>query len=146
MKLACTFLCLTFAAQGVISVRADLAGFAKGSYTTNARSSGGFAPLVTGNSLTLTSAGQGSTATSVFFNQTQNVSAFTASFDYHLTPGPANPGDGFAFVLQNDSLGSHALGSEGNGLGYASSTNHPGGPSSPFFPFFLAGSASRGRV
>jgi len=86
-------------------------------WTLNAGPFGGAPPVVQNDVLHLTSSQLA--LNSVFFNQRQDIRAFTASFTYqNLTPYDGwNPGDGMVFVLQNQGL--IAVGSGGgSSLGY----------------------------
>jgi PEP-CTERM motif len=58
--------------------------------------------------------GNGGEATSGFGAAVQNIGAFNASFTYTATGGA----DGAAFILQNDSRGTAAIGGTGGSLGY----------------------------
>jgi MYXO-CTERM domain-containing protein len=64
------------------------------------------------------------TATSAFDSTPQGITQFSAAFTYQYS-GSANdyPGDGVAFVLQDDPSGDRALGSFGGYLGYAGIAN-----------------------
>lgn len=74
----------------------------------------GNAGILTNNSVELTD-GHGSEASSVFLNYPEYVGAFVASFTYQdVGKGGA---DGCAFVLQNASADSTALGAPGGSLG-----------------------------
>jgi len=68
------------------------------------------------NTLQLTSS-QSYDATSSFFKTPVYVGGFIATFNYQLTP-TANEADGIAFVVQNDSRGAAAVGTDGGSLGY----------------------------
>ncbi len=57
-------------------------------------------------------------AVSAFYNVPQDVTFFTAEFDYQPLPS-GTPADGFAFVLQSDAGGPGALGGDGGGMGYS---------------------------
>jgi hypothetical protein len=62
----------------------------------------------------------GSENTSAYYNNQVDVSNFTASFDYlyaGTNPDSFGPGNGFTFIVQNDSL--NALGTTGFGNGQA---------------------------
>ena len=76
------------------------------------------APTITSGALNIVN-GAG-VAGSAFFNTTQSITAFTASFNW-INTVPAdglNPGDGFVFTLQNS--GPTATGLAGGSLGYES--------------------------
>lgn len=62
----------------------------------------------------------GAENTSAYANQKHDISRFYASFVYHYNgtnPISFGPGNGFAFILQNDPRGLHALGGSGLGNG-----------------------------
>lgn len=60
---------------------------------------------------------------SLWHNSKQQVSnGFHTIFSFRIQPGQLL-GDGFAFVLQNDSAGTASLGGGGSGLGYEGMTN-----------------------
>ena len=89
------------------------------------------APTITSGALTITTASAGE-ARAAFFNTPQSIRSFTASFTFQMDPtssGSLGPSDGFAFVLQNDSRGTAAIGGGGAGLGYGLMNNNqpPGG-------------------
>ena len=80
----------------------------------------------------------GSEAASAFYATPQSVGAFTAQFTYQediigdtdpktlsTNANTLDPADGFAFVLQNDTRGSSALGDAGEVLGYGSNSGTP---------------------
>lgn len=95
--------------------RADIGGFNGGTgFTLNSSGTPGV-PSVSGGTATLTDGG-GSENASLFFNTPQNISVFSASFTYQA--GGSRAGDGFAFVLQNDTRGVASLGQGGGSLGY----------------------------
>jgi len=104
------------AAFGLASgAHAGINGFNGGTgFTLNSSGTPGV-PSVSGGTATLTDGG-GSENASLFFNTPQNISTFSASFTYQA--GGARAGDGFAFVLQNDTRGANALGQGGGSLGY----------------------------
>jgi hypothetical protein len=55
----------------------------------------------------------------VWYNNTQIVTAFTASFNWQLDPSSSSdPADGFSFAIQNDPAGMGAVGGGGGCLGY----------------------------
>jgi hypothetical protein len=68
--------------------------------------------------------GNGSEACSSFFSYPVYVGGFLATFTYQA--GGNRAADGAAFVVQNDSRGSAALGSAGGGLGYAGTNSSSG--------------------
>ncbi len=87
-------------------------------------SNGAYRPQIStdGSTLELTNGGT-SEAGSWFDNTKVSINSFTASFDYQAMNAQA---DGMAFILQNDSRGSSALGARGGSLGYSSnSVNDP---------------------
>ena len=112
-----------FAGLSIIpSLRADIAGFTQAGagptdYTLNSNTAG--VPTITAGELLLTTAAN-SEATSAFYNSLQGLGNFTTSFTYNFLSGTNPPADGFAFVLQNNSL--TALGDGGGGLGYTNGT------------------------
>jgi hypothetical protein len=73
--------------------------------------------------LTLTDGG-GSENSAFWFAAPLNINAFTATWTYQATPttSGATLADGMAFVLQNDTRGTSALGGAGGALGYGSIT------------------------
>ena len=120
---------------------ADISGFGDGSgytltgYTQDA--SGNItdnnAPTITSGTLTLTTASAGE-ARAAFFNTPQSIINFTVGFTFQMDPnssGPLGPSDGFAFVLQNDSRGTSAIGGGGAGLGYGLMNNNQPPSGSP---------------
>jgi hypothetical protein len=74
---------------------------------------------VVGNSLQLTNGGTGQ-AGSVWFPTKVSVNEFVTDFDFQL---PTSVADGFTFTIQNSSKLYWALGNNGGGLGYQSTTN-----------------------
>lgn len=99
--------------------RCDIIGFGGDGtgWTLNAGTYGGVPPFIQSDVLHLTSSTIANN--SVFFNQRQDITAFTVSFTYqNLTPYDGwNPGDGMVFALQNQGL--NALSSElGSSLGF----------------------------
>jgi Legume lectin domain len=90
-------------------------------YRSGAGVSGNALQLTNGNKYTSFSA---STTAQVMPQGIAFYQAFSTDFDFIVDGGV---GDGFAFVLQNDSLG--ALGSSGGGLGYGLPTPGGTGPS-----------------
>ncbi|MDB6067653.1 MAG: Cell surface protein [Pedosphaera sp.] len=78
---------------------------------------GNIIPSIVGSLLTLTD-GNGSEASSAFFDVGQYVGGFVASFSYQTSGGA----DGTTFCLQNSPAGTNALGQPGGGLGYAGIT------------------------
>ena len=111
-----------------VAAWAGIMGFDNGvGWTTMSNGTGG--PIINNGSLTLTDNGFGE-ARSAFYNTPQDYitgGGFTAQFDYQATGGgaPANPADGFAFVLQNDPRGASALGGNGNALGQGIQSSSP---------------------
>ena len=132
---------------------AQISGFGSGftlNANTYAQTSGLPAILASGATLQLTDTNRnainpdptsydgGNEASSAFFATPQSVGAFNAQFTYQEdTTGDTNPktlstnantldpADGFAFVLQNDTRGSSALGDAGEVLGYGSNSGTP---------------------
>ena len=118
-----------------ISGFGDGAGFTLTGYTQD--SSGNItdnnAPAINSGTLTLTSAAAGE-ARAAFFNTLQSISHFTVGFTFQTDPtsfAPLGPSDGFAFVLQNDSRGTLAIGGGGAGLGYGLMNNNQPPSGSP---------------
>ena len=72
-------------------------------------------PSIAANVLTLTT-NANNEGSSAWYNTAQGINNFTAQFTYTFVNGSSPPADGFAFVLQNDTLS--ALGGGGGGLGY----------------------------
>ena len=93
-----------------------LSDFTQGN--ANANYSGGVQISSGASAITLTNGGSGE-AGSWFSSKKLEISDFVASFDYQAQ-GSA---DGMAFVLQDSTSGSDALGSGGGGLGYSGITN-----------------------
>ncbi len=84
------------------------------------------APTISNGALTITTAAAGE-ARAAFFNTPQTIHNFTATFTFQMDPsssGPLGPSDGFAFVLQNDSRSTAAIGGGGAGLGYGLMNNN----------------------
>lgn len=109
-----TLAALGLAATCPQAAEAQVSGFGSG-FTTNSNYPSGVPTISSdGSTLTLTNSG-GSEATSAFYGTKQDVTNFTASFDYTDVNGGG--ADGVTFTLQNQSL--NALGSNGSGLGYA---------------------------
>jgi hypothetical protein len=80
-----------------------------------AANTNGTGPDFTQTTLELTD-GNFQEARSAFFNTTQGIGQFTASFTYQATqPGGEGLADGATFILQNQAL--NALGGSGSGLG-----------------------------
>jgi hypothetical protein len=50
------------------------------------------------------------------------TTTFAVSFSFRLTGGSGQPGDGFAFLWENDPRGTAALGGNGGGIGYSGIT------------------------
>ena len=72
---------------------------------------------VANNVLTLTQSGSGNTANAAWYNTPVNINQpFAVNYTY---TGQANGADGVAFVLQNNTQGTSAIGSDGGGVGYA---------------------------
>jgi hypothetical protein len=75
-----------------------------------------------GSTFTLTDGG-GSEATTGFASTPQSISSFQATFTYTVPGGPTastqyNQGDGFTFIIENDSRGTAAIGGNGSDKGY----------------------------
>ena len=114
-----------------LAAYADLSGF--GSFApvnkgTNAAAVPGYSSDL--NTFTLTDGGQGE-AVSGYTAVPQDITSFQASFTYTVPGGNGQTSqfaqaDGFAFIMQNDSRGSAALGGDGGAWGYGSGNN--GGP------------------
>jgi hypothetical protein len=83
----------------------------------------GSVPTITSNVLELTD-GDNSEAATAFYVTAQYVGTFSASFTYTAAGNKA--ADGAAFILQNSSAGSNALGAGGGGLGYGGMTDSAG--------------------
>ena len=79
-----------------------------------------------GSALELTNSTDYSAA-SWFSNITASITSFTASFDYQASGPTGGTADGFAFVLQDSSAGTFALGGAGGSLGYGSALSIGGG-------------------
>ena len=120
---------------------ADISGFGNGTgytltgYTQDANGNitDNNAPTISSGTLTLTTAGAGE-ARAAFFNTPQSISNFTVGFTFQTAPtsfAPLGPSDGFAFVLQNDSRGTSAIGGGGAGLGYGLMNNNQPPSGSP---------------
>ena len=90
-----------------------ITGFGNG--TGFAFNSNGTLPLINNGVLLITDGGLGESR-SVFFNTKLGIDSFTAQFTFQASGSFL--ADGVAFVLQNDSRGSAALGEGGSGLGY----------------------------
>ncbi len=91
------------------------------------------APTISSGTLTLTTASAGE-ARAAFFNFPQATNNFTAGFTFQTDPtsfAALGPSDGFAFVLQNDSRGTAAIGGGGAGLGYGLMNNNQPPSGSP---------------
>lgn len=75
--------------------------------------------------LQLTDFLKGNEAGSVWYTTKQSMkNGFETVFEFQITPGSANHGDGFAFVIQNDSIKQDtALGQAGEYMGYAGLCN-----------------------
>ena len=92
---------------------------------------------ITGGALQLTTGSQNQT-TSAYYSTPVYIGAFTTEFDLRLsTPASSTSGEGITFVIQN--AGSTALGSGGDGLGYA------GIPNSAAIKFNIFNSAGQGN-
>jgi hypothetical protein len=115
---------------GAYELQVDVIALARPGFYTNG---GGWAlngdpayggpPNITNNVCTLTDAGVINEHRSAWFPYPLYVGGFQASFTYQDMNGLSTDGDGVAFVLQNDPLGTAALGVAGGGLGYAGITN-----------------------
>ena len=84
-------------------------------WTTNSNQTGG--PTIANDVLTLIN-GKLNEARSAWFDTPVPTGSFTASFTYTDVKAHSTDADGIAFVLQNDSRGTAALGSSGGSLGY----------------------------
>ena len=89
-------------------------------WTANANTAG--IPIFSSNSVVMTNE-TNDLATSVWFDTTQSLGSFAASFVYTatFTQGVDNPADGITLAFQD--LGTSYLGTIGGGLGYAMSGN-----------------------
>ncbi len=87
-----------------------------------------YAPQIgpTGNTLQLTN-DHPTEAASWFDSAKVSVASFTVSFDYQATPSGGGLADGFAFILQDSSVGLSALGGDGGSLGYGPESGGRGG-------------------
>ncbi|NQU20585.1 MAG: hypothetical protein HQ567_04830, partial [Candidatus Nealsonbacteria bacterium] len=98
------------------AARADIVGFNDPvGFTLNQDNAAGL-PRIVGDTVTMTTA-LGGQATSLFYNEKQNISTFTATFDYRDVS--TNGADGIAFIVQNDVRGLNALGNSGGNRGYS---------------------------
>src|SRR5262249_23241985 len=77
----------------------------------------GDAPSFNGDSVTITT-DKGDEHNSVFYNERQPITGFTATFTYQV--GGARAADGVTFCIQNDPSGPKTVGTEdgGSALGY----------------------------
>jgi hypothetical protein len=82
------------------------------------------------NTLTLTTAATNQ-ASSAFYTIPDSYGNFTASFTYQESGGTTPPGNGFTFVLQDDSRGANALGGGAENLGYSTDAAHAATAISP---------------
>jgi hypothetical protein len=98
-------------------------------------------PDIVANELLVTAAANDN-ATAAWFNTPQALSNFTANFTYDFISGTGTPADGFAFVVQNNSL--TALGDGGGGLGYAN--GNLGNTNSAALAFDLWNNGTAGTV
>ncbi len=76
--------------------------------------------IVSGGVLRLTTADRNQHAAAWFGTQQPIATGFTTTFQYRITPtnscdGCTAPADGIALVIQNDPVGTGALGFDGNG-------------------------------
>lgn len=144
---------LTLAAHAQITGFGNGSGFTRTGFTQDNQGNivDNTPPTISGGTLTLTTSAPGE-ARAAYANAPQSVGAFLAQFTYQNTPAPSAPlgvADGFAFVLQNDSRGTSAIGGGGAGLGYGLMNNNqpPSGPpltpitNSAAVEFFLRGSS-----
>ncbi len=108
------------------AARASIVGFGDTTNWTFSNNNAGFEANVprintVANEATMTTRNSG-IASSLFYMYQQNISVFSAQFDYiNVWPDSANntEGDGVAFVIQNDPfMGSYAMGGEGGAAGY----------------------------
>ncbi|HET6251979.1 MAG TPA: PEP-CTERM sorting domain-containing protein, partial [Tepidisphaeraceae bacterium] len=102
-----------------------LSGFSNFSLNGNSNSTTAAVPNIAGSVLNLTT--NAASEASSAFNKTQvtmpalnSANGFTANFTYQA--GGSKAADGVAFILQNASTGSAALGSNGGGYGYGGIT------------------------
>ena len=145
---------------------ASINGFSDpGGFTLNANS-GGFdgqdaaahgVPAISGGTLHLTTTQGvtdtqfntffGSENTSTYANGKQYIGQFYASFVYHYNgtnPASFGPGNGFAFILQNDPRGLHALGTTGYGNGQQGDPNTVSPSAAVEFGLFTGFGQARG--
>lgn len=112
-----TLLCISGLAN------ANVIGFSNGTLNSDYTYQGGASIDASQSALTLTKDQQNEHA-SWFYNTSQNVTAFSTTFDYTQTSN-ATPSDGMAFVIQNTAAGANALSTQngGSGLGYQGMQN-----------------------
>ena len=132
---------LATAGPALASFAPGISGFGNGSaFTLTGYTQDGFGnitdnnpPTISGGTLTITTASAGE-ARAAFFNFPQAINNFTAAFTFQTDPtsfATLGPSDGFAFVLQNDSRGTAAIGGGGAGLGYGLMNNNQPPSGSP---------------
>jgi len=103
------------------AARADIVGFDDPvGFTPNENGNAAGLPSIVGDIVTMTTA-LGSQATSLFYNEKQDIDTFTASFDYQDVS--IDGADGLAFIIQNDVRGLNALGAVGGSRGYMDNNN-----------------------
>jgi len=105
--------------SGTLKLVGEISGFGGRGLGWAVNSIGISSVPITNDVLTLTNNNSGE-ARSAFSKTPVSVGPFTASFTYQA--GGNLVADGAAFVLQNDSRGTSALGSDGGGLGYSGIT------------------------
>ena len=109
--------------QGTVIVE-SVAGFNTDGLGWTPNTGGAYAGVgFNNNVLTLTDGG-GSEASAFWFATPLNINAFSASWTYQATPtsSGATMADGMAFVIQNDTRGTGALGGAGGALAYGGIT------------------------
>ncbi len=108
----------TLVSAGTLQLGGLVAGF--GGNGTGWSLNGG--ATVTSNVLKLTDGVSYEARSAFYTSQVSPANGFTSSFTY--TPGSGSgTADGIAFILQDDSRGSFALGADGGSIGYGSTTN-----------------------
>ena len=97
-------------------------GFGGSGIGWTATGNGAYTPNVSGDLLTLTQLGIGNTANALWYNTPVPVfQPFQVTYTYTVpaVPSGTSGADGVAFVLQNNSAGTQALGGTGGGVGYS---------------------------